>query len=162
MKELNELVRQWLEARNIIQGSSPVHQFVKGIEEAGEFVEGLTQQDMDLLKDGAGDFYVCMNSVSNQLGYDMNTVVTNKALDFTESQMITSTCNLALLQGRAAGKIIRGKDASADLLALVVLVNSIVKYHGIHPEECYAAAYNEIKHRTGRMVNNVFIKEEDL
>jgi hypothetical protein len=33
---------------------------------------------------------------------------------------------------------------------------------GLDVEKCIASAYDEIKDRKGRMINGVFVKEEDL
>lgn len=51
------------------------------------------------------------------------------------------------------------KDGIGDVL--VVLIGLSMQL-GISVEECLNIAYNEIKDRKGKLVNGIFIKEEDL
>lgn len=51
------------------------------------------------------------------------------------------------------------KDGIGDVL--VVLIGLSLQL-GLSVEECLSIAYNEIKDRKGKLVNGVFIKEEDL
>ena len=44
----------------------------------------------------------------------------------------------------------------------VVVLTILAAQYGILFEDCVDYAYNEIKDRKGRMVNNVFVKESDL
>ena len=44
----------------------------------------------------------------------------------------------------------------------VVVLTILAAQYGILFEDCVDCAYNEIKDRKGRMVNNVFVKESDL
>ena len=43
-------------------------------------------------------------------------------------------------------------------VTLIILCEQI----GIDPEECLSMAYDKISKRTGRTINGVFVKEEDL
>lgn len=49
------------------------------------------------------------------------------------------------------------KDAVGDIL--VVLIGYCLQ-RGLDIEECLSVAYNVIKHRTGKVVNGVFVKDE--
>lgn len=44
----------------------------------------------------------------------------------------------------------------------VVVLTILAEQYGLGFERCVDCAYNEIKDRKGRMVNNVFVKESDL
>lgn len=62
--------------------------------------------------------------------------------------------------GELAGAVARGaavQDHVGDML--VVLIN-IVEREGTTLGECLGVAYEEIRHRKGRMVDGLFIKEE--
>jgi NTP pyrophosphatase (non-canonical NTP hydrolase) len=51
------------------------------------------------------------------------------------------------------------KDGIGDVVVTLVI---LAQQHGLTLEECLAAAYGEIAGRTGKMVNGVFVKSEDL
>lgn len=61
--------------------------------------------------------------------------------------------------GMARNDINEIKDGIGDVL--VVLIGLSMQL-GISVEECLEIAYNEIKDRKGKLINGVFIKEEDL
>ena len=61
--------------------------------------------------------------------------------------------------GLARNDIDEIKDGIGDVL--VVLIGLSMQL-GISVEECLNIAYNEIKDRKGKLINGVFIKEEDL
>ena len=48
------------------------------------------------------------------------------------------------------------KDGIGDILVTVII---FAQQCGYTPTECLEAAYNEIKHRTGKTVGGVFIKD---
>lgn len=161
MKELNLLVTQWLEARNIIKGSTPQAQFLKGVEEAGELFEALLVSDKDLLKDAVGDTLVCINSVSTQLGYDVDTIITDQT-NLEHHHINNLTLMLGMNIGKVASDLAKGRCAQKSLTFIVWILNAICIKHQITSQECYQIAYDEIKSRKGEMRNGVFVKEEDL
>lgn len=64
-----------------------------------------------------------------------------------------------LAEGIAKGKENEVKDALGDMYVVMTIL-AMQRGHDI--EECIELAYNEIKDRKGKMVNGVFVKEEDL
>lgn len=66
--------------------------------------------------------------------------------------------------GEVAAALARGDmEAVKDGIGDVHVVQTILSMQlGTSIEECVGIAYDEIKDRTGRMVNGVFVKEEDL
>ena len=64
-----------------------------------------------------------------------------------------------IASGMARNDIGEVIDGIGDVL--VVLIGLSMQL-GISVEECLNIAYNEIKDRKGKLVNGVFIKEEDL
>lgn len=51
------------------------------------------------------------------------------------------------------------KDGIGDTIVTLII---LAQQHGMTIEECLQYAYDEIKDRKGKMVNNVFVKEQDL
>lgn len=64
-----------------------------------------------------------------------------------------------LFAGLAKGNEDLTKDAIGDMYVVMTVLSQQL---GFTVEECIDTAYNEIKDRKGRMVDGVFVKEEDL
>lgn len=66
--------------------------------------------------------------------------------------------------GELAGGIARGKtEVISDSIGdCAVVLTILAAQFGMSLESCFAAAYEEIKDRKGKMVGGVFIKETDL
>ena len=71
---------------------------------------------------------------------------------------------LKLLQelGELSDSVCKGKDIKDDIGDMLVVMLNIVERNGLTLDECLAVAYDDIKHRKGRMVDGVFVKESDL
>ena len=65
--------------------------------------------------------------------------------------------------GEVAHAVARGnRDALKDGIGdMVVVLTILAAQNGLTLEECVAAAYDEIKDRTGRMVDGVFVKDAE-
>jgi|SRR5690554_2902257 len=64
-----------------------------------------------------------------------------------------------LAEGMAKDLPAQVTDSIGDIYVVLTILTLQL---GINIEECIAEAYDEIKDRKGRMVDGVFIKEEDL
>ncbi len=70
--------------------------------------------------------------------------------------------------GEEFGELCQGiaknnKDQVIDSIGDMYVVLTILSQQlGIDIEDCIATAYDEIKDRKGKMINGVFVKEEDL
>jgi len=64
-----------------------------------------------------------------------------------------------LAEGLAKGKPDDIEDAIGDTFVVLTILSMQL---GLDIRTCVQTAYNEIKSRNGRMVNGVFVKEDDL
>lgn len=64
-----------------------------------------------------------------------------------------------LCEGLAKGNIDLTKDAIGDMYVVLTILSMQL---GVNIEECIEQAYDEIKDRKGKMIDGVFVKEEDL
>lgn len=55
----------------------------------------------------------------------------------------------------------KGNDIRDDLGDILVVLINIAERNGLTMQECLQVAYDDIKHRKGRMVDGVFVKEAD-
>ena len=66
--------------------------------------------------------------------------------------------------GELAGGIAKQRpEVIADSIGdCVVVLTILAAQNGLNIADCTQAAYSEIKHRKGRMIDGVFVKEADL
>lgn len=64
-----------------------------------------------------------------------------------------------LCQAYVKNKESQLKDSIGDMYVVITILSLQL---GLDVEDCIQMAYDEIKDRKGKMVNGVFIKEEDL
>lgn len=75
-----------------------------------------------------------------------------------QAQMLKMTEEVGeLAAGIAKGNIMLTADSVGDCLVVLTILCAQL---GLDIEECFTIAYEEIKDRKGRMVDGVFIKEE--
>ena len=66
--------------------------------------------------------------------------------------------------GEVAECIAKGKPVSetqSEIGDMLVVLTILAAQHGLTIDQCANAAYEKIKHRTGRMLNGVFVKDGD-
>ena len=154
-KEYQQRVLQWAHDRNIIEGSDAVRQLLKTCTEAGEMVDAARAIDLDEYVDSIGDQWVTI-----VIGMEMSGVLYQDALDAAReidrpasTDDIVSSISLIsdgiLKQDKY--KLCQGYGEYLSILrGLPDFVDGVVK------------AWNTIKDRKGKMVNGVFVKEQDL
>ena len=145
-KELIGKVAQWAKDRNLILGSTPQKQFIKLMEEFGELCAGIARNDKEKIKDSIGDCGVVLIILNEQC-----------QIEKPENQIKHTMRYLNDL----SWLIDDGKDKFV-LCELITELNGYAHYYGFTMLECLEHAYDQIKDRKGRMIDGVFVKEEDL
>jgi uncharacterized protein YabN with tetrapyrrole methylase and pyrophosphatase domain len=56
--------------------------------------------------------------------------------------------------------IVKGNSPIDDIGDIIVVLINIAERHGLTIEQCLEHAYNDIKDRKGKLVNGVFVKEQ--
>ena len=71
---------------------------------------------------------------------------------------------LKLMQelGELSDSVCKGKDIKDDIGDMLVVMLNIATRNGVTLSQCLARAWDDIKDRKGKMVDGIFIKEEDL
>jgi len=71
---------------------------------------------------------------------------------------------LKLIQeaGELSDNICKGRDISDDIGDMIVVLINIAERNGLSLATCMEKAWKDIKDRKGKMVDGVFVKEEDL
>lgn len=150
--ELIEHVQQWSIDKGLDQQNGE-KQFVKIFEEAGELAAGICKDNLELVKDSIGDVYVTLIIYAQQL--DLNFVSFE-----TDVRPLSATRPFERLVHLIADN--NPTTATSELFDATLALSSIANYYDLTPTECLQCAWNEIKNRTGKMINGSFVKSADL
>ena len=71
-------------------------------------------------------------------------------------------CKLIQEVGELSDNICKDKDIRDDIGDIMVVLINILDRNNLCLTECLEVAYNDIKDRKGRMVDGIFVKENDL
>jgi len=71
---------------------------------------------------------------------------------------------LKLIQeaGELSDNICKGRDIADDIGDMIVVLINIAERNGLSLATCMEKAWQDIKDRKGKMVDGVFVKEDDL
>lgn len=169
-----EKVREWHSSKGLIFEDNLITQSMKLIEELSELFS--LRADLvkmtDLYKnkaiDAVGDSLVCISSC-----YDILRVILKredlalekiKYPEFEYRDQYKREFVFELLKDLSSGVLKRKYEQVEETLAkiIVILVQTCQDYNLPRVRECLEFAYNEIKDRTGKVVDGNFIKEADL
>lgn len=162
--ELTKNIEQWAIDRKL-HTADPIKQYDKLIEEFGELMKGINKQDMPMIKDSIGDMYVVLVVMGRQLGISMTDLLKEKRVDTLRPQHSTFGY-VRVLNGLADNmKSNEFYDGYVFIWNASDIEKQLIRTCGeynISFVDCVELAYNEIKGRTGTMINGKFVKSEDL
>lgn len=151
MNQLIQQIEQWADDRNLINGSTPQKQMLKLMEEFGELCAGIAKNKPEMIKDAIGDCFVVIVILNKQVGNSSDRVefFSFGDLDWELDEVLEN------LSEYINGNALHPLSAISDLQACAT------KYK-LDFKECVQHAYSQIKDRKGKMIDGVFVKEEDL
>ena len=157
---LEEKVEQWFIDRNLHE-ANPVKQFEKLMEEVGELFEGIAKGKEELIYDAIGDMQVVLIGLEQQVRNGAQINASPQELELL--LMVSSLGNLAqklykhIFHQETQTPIIR-----PEMTLLHSTIHSIAIHNKNTADNCLRLAYHVIKDRKGKMIDGVFVKEEDL
>lgn len=159
-KVLEEKVQQWFIDRNLHE-ANPVKQFLKLMEESGELFEGIAKDKPELIFDALGDIQVVMIGFEQQIKNGAQISANQQELELL--LMVSSLGNIAQkLYSHVCHNETQTPLIKSDLMFLDSVISTISLYNETTAEKCLDGAYEVIKDRKGKMIDGVFVKEEDL
>lgn len=163
IQELVPLIQEWAKERGIFDKSTPFDQLLKTHEEVGELIKACYDNDKPAIQDAIGDTMICLINYCYMVEDDSEHVI-NEGLTM-EPDKIAAKVRLAIHVGMVLSEILRFeyKRKRPPLYCFPCFIrglNSIVLLENTTLEECLNIAYNEIKNRTGKMINGKFVKDE--
>lgn len=158
LKELITNVQQWSIDRGLDKADSK-KQMLKLYEEFGELASGLAKGNKEVVKDSIGDVVVVLIILAQQQG--IKTIADlHYGNSVSDIMLMTST-----LIGTLSYHISNDHQEFMFYNIIQMIVAStelIAKGQGLDFEDCLSQAWNEIKDRKGKLIDGVWVKEEDL
>lgn len=159
--ELNKLitnVQQWSIDRGLDKADSK-KQMLKLYEEFGELASGLAKGNKEVVKDSIGDVVVVLIILAQQKGVRL-------IGDFELNRNGLSKEDVVLKASEYMGDISyvirRLGNLEGNIVYLIAYLRLIAKDENLKFEDCLSQAWNEIKDRKGKLIDGVWVKEEDL
>lgn len=149
LKDWQARVIGWAKDRNLIEGSSPYRQVIKLREELAELRTAITEGDTEGIKDGVGDVSVVLAIIAEQVHMQINWDVVGAG--WNENQQ---ALGLKFFE-----ESFEAVCLELPIYAVLFHVAEIACKHDLTYQECLEHAWNEIKDRTGRMVDGIFVKD---
>ena len=160
--ELNKLitnVQQWSIDRGLDKADSK-KQMLKLYEEFGELASGIAKGNKEVVKDSIGDVVVVLIILAQQQGLekisDFN-IICNRLQESDLMPQASETIGLISLRVRRTKS-----EVEEPIVRLISHLRTIAKYENLKFEDCLLQAWNEIKDRKGKLIDGVWVKEEDL
>ena len=166
IQKLVPLIQEWAKARGIFDKSTPFDQLLKTHEEVGELIKACYDNDKPAVQDAIGDTMVCLINycyfakidfleVYRQVKYE-----NSKNLNIYYALSVNDTISFFLRN--VVDRLYRPLKATIFSIVINILRNlqNITINENTTLEACLNIAYNEIKNRTGKMINGKFVKDE--
>ena len=163
IQELVPLIQEWAKERKIYEELTPFDQLLKTHEEVGELIKACYDNDKPAIQDAIGDVLVTLINYCYMVEEDSEHVI-NEGLTMKPDKIAVKV-RLAIHVGMVLSEMLRFeyKRRRPPLycsLCFIRGLNSIALLENTTLEECLNLAYNEIKNRTGKMINGKFVKDE--
>lgn len=167
IQELVPLIQEWAKERGIFKKSTPFDQLLKTHEEVGELIKACYDNDKPAIQDAIGDTMICLINYCEFINEDVllyietaTEILPCKKRNITFLAVdVNSHLSLILSKFSYKKNGIKIPDLE-DMLDLFNSLHNIALLESTTLEECLNIAYNEIKNRTGKIINGKFIKDE--
>ena len=166
IQELVPLIQEWAKERGIFDTSTPFDQLLKTHEEVGELIKACYDNDKPAVQDAIGDTMICLLNYCYFTKTDFLEVY--KQIKYDDRDDINIYC--ALNVNDIISFFLRDvsyrnyNPLKATIFSIVINIlrnlQNITINENTTLEECLNIAYNEIKHRKGKIINRKFIKDE--
>lgn len=168
----------WSNARNIINGTTAVDQFVKLVSEfSNEIAEALYEiaaysggdvQERNAiihtkLADAIGDSLVVLVNICAQRGIDIEGIWQSQHFPVYNQVPNYGFLVASMGQGRLADALKKNNqdDVYSAIGTMLYGLELICEEYTLSPRGCAQDAYNEIKDRKGVVYNGIFVKSDD-
>ena len=167
IQELVPLIQEWAKERGIFEKSTPFDQLLKTHEEVGELIKACYDNDKPAIQDAIGDTMICLINYCYFIELDVIKKIEQAVeLSLPELDIISRVIEVYNSLGRLISINMRNegeklsKPSEIRVFSIAYCLHEIALLENTTLEECLNIAYNEIKNRTGKMINGKFVKDE--
>ena len=169
IQELVPLIQEWAKEREIYEQLTPFDEILKTHEEVGELFKACYDDDRPAIQDAIGDVMVTLinycymeridvlEQINDVLNFERKRADSKVVLALNIQDSLTRLMNANF---RLLG--IGGGTPSLyfyEIITMIGYLDDIAFLESTTLEECLNLAYNEIKNRTGKMINGKFVKD---
>ena len=165
IQELVPLIHQWAKERGIFEKSTPFDQLLKIHDEVGELIKACYDNDRPAIQDAIGDVMVTL--INYCYFKDMDFIFHYEEVYPMEAPDNITQTTFAISANNILSELFEVEYEQKKLHLYSYKIEHILyKLHcialseGTTLEACINIAYNEIKNRTGRIINGKFVKDE--
>lgn len=159
LQKLITNVQQWSIDRGLDKADSK-KQMLKLYEEFGELASGLAKGNKEVVKDSIGDVVVVLIILAQQQGLEKISDF-NIICDYLQPSDLMPKASETI--GLISLRVRRTKgEIEEPIVRLISHLRTIARYENLKFEDCLSQAWNEIKDRKGKLIDGVWVKEEDL
>jgi NTP pyrophosphatase (non-canonical NTP hydrolase) len=151
-------VQQWSIDRGLDKTDSK-KQMLKLYEEFGELASGLAKGNKEVVKDSIGDVVVVLIILAQQQGVRLISDFELSHRNLPKDDVVLEASEYI---GAVSNFVKRNLKCEGHIVYLITYLKRIAKDEGLKFEDCLSKAWNEIKDRKGKLIDGVWVKEEDL
>lgn len=170
IQELVPLIQEWAKEREIYEKITRFNQLLKTHEEVGELIKACYDNDKPAIQGAIGDVMVTLINYCYKERIDVLEQI-NDVLNF-ESKRGYIKVQLALNIQDSLNRLMHANFRLLgiggetpflyfyEITSIIGYLDDIAFLGNTTLDECLNIAYNEIKNRTGKIINGKFIKNE--
>ena len=159
LQKLITNVQQWSINRGLDKADSK-KQILKLYEEFGELASGLAKGNKEVGKDSIGDVVVVLIILAQQRGVKS---ISDFCVIFDHLSINDLMPRASELIGLISLRIRKTNDEIEEyIVRLISCLKTVAESENLKFEDCLSQAWNEIKDRKGKLIDDVWVKEEDL
>ena len=165
IQELVPLIQEWAKERKIYEELTPFDELLKTHEEVGELIKACYDNDKSAIQDAIGDTMVCL--INYCYFKNMDFIFHYEKIYPMEAPNNITQTTFAISANNILSELFEAEYEQDELYLYSYLIEHIL--NGLQCialsedttlEACLNLAYNEIKNRTGKMINGKFVKDE--
>ena len=168
IQELVPLIQEWAKEREIYKKITSFNQLLKTHEEVGELIKACYDDDRPAIQDAIGDVMVTLINYCYMERIDVLEQI-NDVLNFERKRadgkvVLVLSIQDSLTRLMHANFRLLGIGGETpflyfyEIITIIGYLDDIAFLENTTLKECLNIAYNEIKNRTGRIINGKFIK----
>lgn len=158
INELNAHIIDWAKERELDIKGTIEAQAIKTVEELSELIKAICKDKKEDIIDGIGDVYVTLvigNMFKRQRDLDPMFAKRNVLGSSNKESMLRVLANIIDLT-------LKEPYEEQTILYTMKDLHIVCKFYDLDFVECVESAYNTIKNRHGKLIDGMYVKDEDL